>query len=150
MSLGPEEQRTLASVLDTILPPSKQGQRAGAGGLGLVNHIQEVLAESPIMQPIIASGLAAAQAAARRRGAGDFETLPQDARQRILEEISAEQPDLLPSLTFHGYVGYYQHPDVIQTLGLEPRPPHPKGYEIEESDLSLLDPVRARPKLYRE
>src|SRR6516162_1999713 len=39
---------------------------------------------------------------------------------------------------------------VMRSLGLEPRPPYPKGFEVEQGDWSLLDPVRARPKLYRD
>ena len=57
---------------------------------------------------------------------------------------------LCPTLTFVAYVGYYQHPRVVAALGLEHRPPHPKGHEMEASDLTLLDPVRRRGKLYRE
>ena len=43
-----------------------------------------------------------------------------------------------------------RHGSVVEGLGLEDRPPYPKGYEVEAGDLSLLDPVRARPKLYRD
>jgi hypothetical protein len=45
---------------------------------------------------------------------------------------------------------YYRDDRVMRSLGLEPRPPFPKGFELEQGDWSLLDPVRARPKLYRE
>jgi len=45
---------------------------------------------------------------------------------------------------------YYRDDRVMRSLGLEPRPPFPKGFEVEQGDWSLLDPVRARPKLYRE
>jgi hypothetical protein len=37
----------------------------------------------------------------------------------------------------------------MQSLGLEPRPPFPKGHVVEQGDWSLLDPVRARPPMYR-
>jgi hypothetical protein len=50
----------------------------------------------------------------------------------------------------HTYAGYYQHPRVMSALGLAPRPPHPLGYEMGADDLSLLDPVRRRAKMYRE
>jgi hypothetical protein len=36
------------------------------------------------------------------------------------------------------------------SLGMEPRPPFPEGFEIEQGDWSLLDPVRGHPKLYRD
>jgi hypothetical protein len=45
---------------------------------------------------------------------------------------------------------YYRDDRVMRSLGLEPRPPFPKGFELEQGDWSLLDPVRARPRLYRE
>jgi hypothetical protein len=45
---------------------------------------------------------------------------------------------------------YYRDDRVMRSLGLEPRPPFPKGFEVEQGDWSLLDPVRKRPKLYRE
>ena len=40
--------------------------------------------------------------------------------------------------------------DQRQSLGVEVRPPFPKGFEVERGDWSLPDAVRARPKLYRE
>jgi hypothetical protein len=45
---------------------------------------------------------------------------------------------------------YYRDDRVMRSLGLEDRPPYPKGFEVEQGDWSLLDPVRARRKLYRE
>jgi hypothetical protein len=44
---------------------------------------------------------------------------------------------------------YYRDDRVIRSLGLDPRPPHPKGHELEQGDWSLLDPVRARPPFWR-
>ena len=45
---------------------------------------------------------------------------------------------------------YYRDDRVLLSLGLEARPPFPKGHTLEQGDLSLLDPVRARPKLWRD
>jgi len=45
---------------------------------------------------------------------------------------------------------YYRDDRVVRSLGLEPRPPFPKGHTLEQGDWSLLDPVRARPKLWRD
>ena len=44
---------------------------------------------------------------------------------------------------------YYRDDRVVRSLGLEPRAPYPKGHELEDGDWSLLDPVRARPPLWR-
>jgi hypothetical protein len=44
---------------------------------------------------------------------------------------------------------YYRDDRVVRSLGLEPRPPYPKGHALEDGDWSLLDPVRARPPMWR-
>jgi hypothetical protein len=45
---------------------------------------------------------------------------------------------------------YYLDDRVMRSLGLEPRSPFPQGFEVEQGDWSLLDPVRARPKIWRD
>src|SRR4051794_17414863 len=45
---------------------------------------------------------------------------------------------------------YYRDDRVIRSLGLEPRPPFPKGHTLEQGDWSLLDAVRGRPQLWRD
>jgi len=45
---------------------------------------------------------------------------------------------------------YYRDDRVMLSLGLEPRPPFPKGHVVEQGDWSLLDPVRKRPPMYRK
>ena len=37
---------------------------------------------------------------------------------------------------------YYRDDRVMVSLGLEARPPFPKGHVLEQGDWSLLDPVR--------
>ena len=45
---------------------------------------------------------------------------------------------------------YYRDDRVVRSLGLEPRAPFPKGHTLEQGDWSLLDPVKARPKMWRD
>jgi hypothetical protein len=44
---------------------------------------------------------------------------------------------------------YYRDDRVMRSLGMEPRSPFPMGHVVEQGDWSLLDPVRARPPMYR-
>ena len=45
---------------------------------------------------------------------------------------------------------YYRDDRVLRSLGLELRAPFPLGYELEQGDWSLLDPVKAmKPSLRR-
>jgi hypothetical protein len=45
---------------------------------------------------------------------------------------------------------YYRDDRVVRSLGLEPRPPYPKGHELEQGDWSLLDAVRGRQRMWRD
>lgn len=140
-----DEKRVLASVLDEIIPPSTDGKLPGAGRLGLISYINAALQNTPELRSMIVQGLSDLDSLARSRNAPGFAVLSREDKLQLLNE----QAFVLP-LTFHTYAGYYQHARVVEALGLEARPPHPKGYHMEPNDLSLLDGVRRRPKLYRE
>ena len=140
-----DAQRALASVLDEIIPPSDDGRLPGAGEIGIADYVAEALQKTPELRAMIAQGLADLDDLARRRRAPDFAALPREDKLQLLNEWGFVLP-----LSLHAFVGYYQHPRVVEALGLDPRPPHPKGYEMEPNDLTLLDAVRRRPKLYRE
>ena len=45
---------------------------------------------------------------------------------------------------------YYRDDRVVRSLGLEPRPPYPKGHVLDQGDWSLLDAVRSRPRMWRD
>jgi hypothetical protein len=44
---------------------------------------------------------------------------------------------------------YYRDDRVVRSLGLELRPPFPRGYPLEQGDWSLLNPVKARAPMWR-
>lgn len=147
---SPDQSQTLAAVLDEIIPPGDDGRLPGAGALGLTEHIERELEKTPGFRPLIEQGLAKLDELAGARGAAGFAALAVPERREVLNEFAAADEAFLPSLIFHGYVGYYTHARVVEALGMEPRPPFPLGYEQPPDDLSLLDPVRERPKLYRD
>lgn len=140
-----DEKRVLISVLDEIIPPSTDGRLPGAGRLGLAGHIDDALQKTPALRSMIAEGLSDLDRVARSRNAPGFNSLSREDKLQLLNE----QGFVLP-LTFHTYTGYYQHPQVVEALGLEARPPHPLGYDVKPNDLTLLDAVRRRAKMYRE
>ncbi len=137
--LSNEQTRTLVNVLDTIIPANTQRGMPAAGQLGVADYVEQ----AADLVSVIAAGLAALIDAG-------FDDLDPSQRVDALNEVAASQPGFLPVLLFQTYQGYYQDPATLAALGLPPRTPHPLGYEIEENDLSLLEPVRARQKLYRE
>ena len=67
----------------------------------------------------------------------------------VAVELRASGGDAVMPLTRVVLQCYYRDDRVVRSLGLEPRPPYPKGHVLENGDWSLLDPVRARPPMWR-
>ena len=142
-----ETNESLRAVLDCLIPADPARGLPGAGALGLADYVTERLGDA---LAALAPGFAALDAAADERGARRFADLDARVRSEVLHAHAERDPGFLAPLLFHTYAGYYQSPAVLEALGMEGRPPHPKGYELEAGDLSLLDAVRERPRLYRE
>lgn len=66
-----------------------------------------------------------------------------------LENFRARHPREATPLISAVLQAYYQDDRVMQSLGMEPRPPFPKGYEVPEGDWSLIEPVRKRTPFWR-
>jgi len=70
-------------------------------------------------------------------------------REAVAAELRVKGGAAVATLTRVVLQCYYRDDRVVRSLGLEPRPPYPKGHELEDGDWSLLDPVRARPPMWR-
>ena len=144
-ALSADEQRTLACVLDALIPPSADGRLPGAGAAGVGAHVERVLRTLPDLQAMVAEGLRALVRRARADHGRAFAELAPDERAALVAAESFSWA-LIP----HAYIGYYQQDRVLEAIGVEPRPPHPQGYAMPENDLSLLEPVKTRGRRYRE
>jgi len=141
--LSEKQRLTLSSLLDVIIPGSDDGRMPSAGELDFVEYVCEW---APEILPTIVEGLNALEELC----ASSFNTLAAVERQSLVKELSRLQPVVFDKLHSHTLSCYYQDERVLAGLGLEPGPPFPRGNTIEPGDLSLLDPVRERPKFYRE
>jgi hypothetical protein len=70
-------------------------------------------------------------------------------REAVAIELRATGGTAVTTLTRVVLQCYYRDDRVVRSLGLEPRPPYPGGHVLEDGDWSLLDPVRARPPMWR-
>jgi hypothetical protein len=148
-SFSAEQARVLADVLDDIIPPSPDGRLPGAGACGIVGVIDAALQPTPALREMVVEGLSALDDLARRRGAVGFAALPRPDKLAVMSELASSEHAFPPVLILHTFAAYYQSARIVAALGLEPRPPHPKGYAMEPDDPTLLDVVRRRPKMYR-
>jgi len=92
----------------------------------------------------------AALALASRLAGGPVAALDAAGREALAAKLRAEGGASIAALTRVVLLCYYRDDRVMLSLGLEPRPPFPKGHVLEQGDWSLLDPVKARKPFWRQ
>jgi len=145
--LTDQQRRTLSALINMMIPASEDGRMPGANELDLLAYVRD---ESGDLNAEIEQGLTALNQQAIDDFGQDFADLADTDKQSQVDAIRVNEPAFVQSLLLNTVVQYYQNDQVVSALGLEPRPPYPEGHEVEPGDLSLLDPVRKRSKLYRE
>ncbi|MGC2811014.1 MAG: hypothetical protein WA303_11620 [Bradyrhizobium sp.] len=78
-----------------------------------------------------------------------FADLDPAQREVVAAEFRAWSGAAVATLARVVLQSYYRDDRVLRSLGLELRPPFPKGYTLEQGDWSLLDPVKARAPMWR-
>ena len=144
--LSDAHQRTLAALADAIIPASAAHGIPGAGDPAIA---AEIASDAAKRSHPLASALTKVDALADQAHSQAFADLAPAARSAVAETFRAQEPDL--ALMVGNLVAqcYYRDERVMRSIGMEVRPPFPKGYEIEQGDWSLLDPVRQREPFHR-
>ena len=109
--LTEDQSRALTTVLNHLIPA--EGALPGAGQVGVAGFIEKALAAGPHLRRDIVGVLAALPDAATlsRMPAAEVEALLRQVEQRLPESF-----DLLQQAT---YTGYYSHPQVVATIGVQ-------------------------------
>jgi hypothetical protein len=92
----------------------------------------------------------AALAKLRTLAGGAFAALHAARRSEVAARLRAEGGRPVSVLSRIVLLCYYRDDRVMVSLGLEVRPPFPKGHVVEQGDWSLLDPVRNRSPFWRQ
>ncbi len=141
------ERETLGAIAGQVVPAS-----AGHGVPGADDALirSDILATARRQHARVRDALAKLDALAREESEMDFTALDPVARERVagrFREAHGPAARLLAALVVQCY---YRDGRVMRSLGMADRAPFPEGFEVPQGDWSLLDPVRARPPLYRE
>jgi hypothetical protein len=78
-----------------------------------------------------------------------FAELDATRRETLVKEFRATGGAAVATLVRVVLQCYYRDDRVLRSLGLELRPPFPKGYVLEQGDWSLLDRIKTRPPMWR-
>jgi hypothetical protein len=140
--LTPAQCEDLRAVAAIMIPASNEFDVPGADDPAIQADMLATLGRDA------APVRAALDALAQIAGA-PFASLDPERREAAAMELRATGGPAVAALTRIVLQCYYRDDRVVRSLGLEPRPPYPKGHVLEEGDWSLLDPVRARPPFWR-
>jgi hypothetical protein len=139
-------QQELITVLVEMMIPA-DGEMPSAADPAILPAIISRMEEN---SPVVTMALGVIDELSVRQSNKSFlESDPQD-RQAVIETFKAEQVELTQYIQLCTVASYYQDDRVMTALGLEARPPHPGGYEVETTDWSILDPVRSKEKIFRQ
>jgi hypothetical protein len=141
-NLTADETRSLRCVAGMMIPASSA---FGVPGADDETILADIIASIGRDAELVKQALARLDALAGGTFADADLTRQQTAAATFREEAGAT----LAALTRVIVQCYYRDDRVMQSLGMEVRPPFPKGFEVEQGDWSLLDPVRARAPFYR-
>ena len=145
--LSDAQRRTLAVVLDLIIPASEDGLRPSAADVDVLSYIREN--ESHTLDSLRAE-LDQLDAEAFESQGEAFASLDPATGKTLVEAIREREPRFLHTLAMQTVTCYYGDDRVLEAIGVGARPPFPEGYEVPSGDLSLLEPVRRRGRVYRE
>jgi hypothetical protein len=140
--LTPAQRDDLRVVSAMMIPPSADYGVPGADD-GLVQA--DILATLGRDTGLVGKAL---DHLARLAGA-PLAQLDQARRDAVAREFRATGGPAAATLVRVVLQCYYRDDRVVRSLGLELRPPFPKGHTLEQGDWSLLQPVRARPLTWR-
>jgi len=142
-TLTPAQRDDLRAIAGIIVPASMEFDVPGADDPAIQADMLATLSRDA--EPVCA----ALDQLARLAG-GSFAGLDPARRETVAQELRARGGTPAATLARVVLQCYYRDDRVVRSLGLEPRPPYPKGYVLEDGDWSLLDPVRARSPLWRQ
>lgn len=141
-ALSVDQRRSLQCLAETIIPASAEFNVPAAGDDLIFADILQSFGRD-------ADHVLAVLQMLDTLSGGVFADLDEPRREEVAARLQETGGDALKYLSRIVMQCYYRDDRVMRSLGMEPRPPFPKGFDVDQGDWSLLDPVRARPRLYR-
>jgi hypothetical protein len=141
--LSTAEFRDLRDIAGTMIPESPEHGVPGADDPAILDDIASSLGRD---LPLVREALAAIAA----KSGSAFAGMDRDRREALVNDYYSSGGTAAATLGRVILGAYYRDDRVLLALGLEARPPFPKGYDLEQGDWSLLDAVRKRAPFWRD
>ena len=142
-TLTADQQRSLRCLADRIIPASVKYGIPGAGDDSIFTDILRSFGQDAHHVRDVLQTL-------DRLSGGVFADLPPARQTAVAAQLRDHGGTALTMVSRIVLLCYYRDDRVMRSLDMETRPPFPMGFEMEQGDWSLLDPVRRRAPFYRK
>ena len=142
-ALSPDELADFRRLAGIMVPASAEYRVPGADDGTIFNDIARSIGRDR-------DQVRQALAMLRVSAGGPFTALDEVRAQATAMAFLSRQTREISTLGRVVLQCYYRDDRVFRSLGREPRAPFPKGHEMPATDWSLLDPVRGRPRMWRD
>ncbi|MFZ2099722.1 MAG: hypothetical protein WAU86_04075 [Oricola sp.] len=137
------ERETLLCIAGHMIPASAEYGIPGADDPAIFADILRSVGRD---RPVLGEALRVVS----ENAGGRLAALSEANRDALLAAFRAGHPALAGVIESVTARCYYRDDRVMASIGMEIRPPFPLGYDVQQGDWSLLEPVRARGKIYRD
>ena len=146
-TLSKDQRQALQTMVGLMIPASREFGVPGADD-GVI--FETILATAQVDAPQVGEGLKALEAMSNIRHRKGFNSLDYETQTQVIEEFRQSPSANIGVIVNITLQCYYRDERVMKALGMEVRAPFPKGFEVEQGDWSLLDPVKSKTKMYRK
>ena len=133
-----EDQRALLNRLCDLMIPAGEDRPSAADPELFKDILSRLSPHEAVLKPALAI---LATLALEKLAASEQVTLINQHRQAYATFFQVFESQVIQA--------YYANSAVLTSLGVNAPSPYPGGYDVEETDWSLLDPVRGREPFYR-
>jgi Gluconate 2-dehydrogenase subunit 3 len=147
VSFSESQMASLNVLIDMLIPASKDGRMPSARSLDLFADISDM---PPMNRAQLEVGLADLDTRAGQRYGRVFAGLRSEEAKALVEEQRAKASIFIQVFMTQTTGRYLADDSVMLLMGLEVRPPWPKGHVVTQGDWSLLDFVKKQAKIYRQ
>ncbi|MCY4094375.1 MAG: gluconate 2-dehydrogenase subunit 3 family protein [Gammaproteobacteria bacterium] len=133
-------------VLDQIIPEDPARKKPSAADVGVFEYI---LVRNPESFDEIGRQLDELAAQATSSHQKEYTELTRELQDDTLNRLHEQDSRFLLILSLQAVECYYLDSRVMAAIGLPARAPYPEGFTVHRGDLSLLDPVRERGRIWR-
>lgn len=142
-TLSDDEIQELRAAAGTMVPASRAHGVPGADDDLIFADILRSLGRD-------LADVRVALAELRVSAGGKLGALDIDRREHVIGRVLGNGSRSSAALSRAVLQCYYRDDRVVLSLGLEARPPFPKGHTLEQGDWSLLDVVKQRAPFWRD